>query len=358
MKKVLLSIMFAGVVSFASAQKSEIAEAKKAWDLLAISAGKPLPVQLKTLNEGLAHTDLAIANEKSKVMPDAWSYRALFASRIAVIDSTDLNNAKAKYQMAEEALAKAKELDTKGTQKDNIEMARVNIENALRNRAVYAYQKKDFAAALDAFNEITAKSPTDTMMYVNAGVTAKELKNYPEVIKNFRKAIDLNYKDSKILYSEIINITKDKLNDSVGFLAVLKEAGAKYPDDDYFITLETDQYIKAGDIQKSQEMLTKLITKDPKNATYQFLMGETYYRQALALQSDRNKIDVKKKKEFDAITLRMNKFLDQSIPYFDKALEIDPKNPNALENLKIIYMFRDDKPKYEAVKKRLEAIGQ
>ncbi|WEK21468.1 MAG: tetratricopeptide repeat protein [Candidatus Pedobacter colombiensis] len=356
MKKVLLSILFVGVASFANAQKSEISEAKKAWNLLGLTTGKTLADHLKALNGGLAHADLAVANEKSKDLPDAWSYRALFASRIALIDSVDLKNAKAKQKIAEESIAKAKELDKKGSEKDNIEQAKVNVENAIRNRAIFAYKKKDFAEALEAFNEITTKNPNDTSMYVNAGVTAKEIQNYPEVIRNFKKAIDLHYPDSKILYSEIINVTFDKLKDSVGGLALLKEAAAKYPDDSYFIGLETDLYIKKGDIAKSQEMLQKLIAKDPKNPTYQYLMGDTYYKQALAIQTQRNALDVKKTKEFNEMGVKMTKFIDLSIPYYKAALELDPKNANALENLKIIYLFKDDKVNYEAINKRLEAL--
>jgi tetratricopeptide (TPR) repeat protein len=283
MKKILLGILFVGVASFANAQKSEINAAKNAWTLLDITSGKTLPDHLKALNTGLSHTDKAIANEKSKDLPEAWVYRALFASRIALVDSVDQNNAKANQKIAEEAITKAKALDTKGADKQNIEIASVNVENALRNRAIYAYNKKDFAAALDAFNEITVKNPNDTSMYVNAGVTAKELQNYPEVVRNFKKAIDLNYKDSKVLYSEIVGITFDKIKDSVAGLDLLKEASAKYPDDSYFIGMETDLYIKKGDIAKSQEMLNKLIAKDPKNAIYHYLMGDTYYKQALEM---------------------------------------------------------------------------
>lgn len=356
MKKVLLGILFVGVTSFANAQKSEISEAKKAWNLLGITTGKTLADHLKALNDGLAHTDLAIAHEKSKDLPDAWSYRALFASRIALVDSVDLNNAKAKQKIAEEAIAKTQELDKKGAEKENIDQAKVNVENAVRNRAIYAYKKKDFAAALEAFNEITTKNPNDTSMYVNAGVTAKELQNYPEVIRNFKKAIELNYPDSKVLYSEIVNITLDKLKDTVAGLVLIKEAAAKYPDDAYFIGLETDHYIKTGDIAKSQEMLTKLIAKDPKNPTYHYLMGDTYYKQALAIQTQRNALDVKKTKEFNELGVKMTKFIDQSIPYYKAALELDPKHVNALENLKIIYLFKDDKVNYEAINKRLEAL--
>ncbi|ACU04368.1 MULTISPECIES: tetratricopeptide repeat protein [Pedobacter] len=356
MKKVLLGILFVGVTSYANAQKSEINEAKKAWNLLAVTSGKTLADHLKVLNGGLAHTDKAIADEKSKNLPDAWSYRALFASRIALVDSVDQNNAKANQKIAEEAIAKAKSLDEKGTEKENIETASVNVENALRNRAIYAFNKKNFAGALEAFNEITAKSPNDTTMYVNAGVTAKELQNYPEVVKNFKKAIDLNYKDSKILYSEIVSITFEKMKDSVAGLNLLKEASAKYPDDSYFIGMETDLYIKKGDIAKSQEMLQKLIAKDPKNAIYQYLMGDTYYKQALEIQTKRNALDVKKTKEFNEMGAKMTKLIDQSVPYYKAALELDPKNVNALENLKIIYLFKDDKVNYEVVNKKLAEL--
>lgn len=356
MKKVLLGMLFVGVASLANAQKSEISEAKKAWNLLSITSGKTLADNLKALNDGLGHTDKAIAHEKSKDLPDAWSYRALFASRIALVDSVDLNNAKANQKIAEEAITKAKALDTKGGEKENIQTASVNVENALRNRAIYAFNKKNFEGALEAFNEITTKNPNDTTMYVNAGVTAKELQNYPEVVRNFKKAIDLNYKDSKVLYSEIVNITFDKIKDSVGGLAILKEASAKFPDDSYFIGMETDLYIKKGDIEKSQEMLTKLIAKDPKNAIYQYLMGDTYYKQALAIQTKRNALDVKKTKEFNELGAKMTKLIDQSVPYYKAALDLDPKNVNALENLKIIYLFKDDKVNYEAINKKLAEL--
>jgi len=358
MKKVLLGVLFVGVATVANAQKSEVNEAKKAWNLLGITAGKTLDAHLKSLNTGLEHTDKAIADEKSKVMTEAWSYRALFASRIAMVDSVDLNNAKAKQKIAEEAIAKAVELDKKGSEKENIEQAKVSVENALRNRAIYAYKKKDFALALEAFNEITTKNPTDTGMYVNAGVTAKEIQNYPEVVKNFKKAIDLNYPDSKVLYSEIINITFDKLKDTVAGMTLLQEAGAKYPDDSYFIGMETDLYIKKGDIAKSQEMLKKLIAKDPKNAIYHYLLGDTYYKQALAIQTQRNALDVKKTKEFNEMGAKMTKFIDLSVPHYKTALELDPKNVNALENLKIIYLFKDDKVNYEVVNKKLNALKQ
>jgi len=357
MKKVLLSILFIGAATYANAQKSEVSKAKNAWALAKFSngAGKPLDVTLASLGEGLKATDNAIANEKSKTMPEAWSYRALFASRISFIDTVNVQNAIANEKIAEDAITKGKALDTKGEEKDNFAEAELTLNNALRNRAIFAYNKKDFKSALGYFNEITAKFPQDTSTYVNAGVTAKQIENYPEMVKNFNKAIDLNYKDSESLYSEVISTTFAQLKDTVGGSALLEKAIAKYPEDKYFIGMQTDLYIKQGNVAKSQEMLTKLIAKDDKNAAYQYAMGDTYYKQALDLQVKRNKIDAKNKKEFEAVTVKMTGFIDQALPYYKKAYELDPKMTAALENLKVIYAFKNDNVNYEATKKLLEA---
>eukprot|EP01132_Coremiostelium_polycephalum_P015382 gene15382-18585_t len=276
MKKVLFSILFAGAATLAHAQKSEVADAKKEWGLFQITMNqKPsLEKTLAALNSGLKHTDNAIANEKSKNMPEAWSYRALFASAIAASDTTNFENSSAKQKIAEEAVAKAKELDTKGDEKANISTAEINISNAIKLRAFTAYNKKDYAGALKYFNEATEKNPSDTSI---------------------------------------------ELKDTVGGIALLKEASAKFPDAEGFIQTETQLYINKGDIVKSEEMLNKLVAKDPKNPTYQYLM-------------------------------------DKALPYYLKSSELDPKYAPALEALKRVYAFKNDTPKYEAVKKKLEAL--
>lgn len=358
MKKVLLSVLLVGAATYANAQKGEVSKAKNAWGLakFASAQGQPLDKTLATLGEGLKFTDNAIAHEKSKDLPEAWVYRALFASKIAFTDTVNAENAIANAKIAEEAIAKAKELDTKGDEKENLDEAALTISNALRNRAIMAYNNKDFKSALSYFNEITAKNPQDTAMYVNAGVTAKQLQDYPQTVANFKKAIDLGSKDSESLYSEIISTSFESLKDTVGGTALLDAAVAKFPENPYFVGMQTDLYIKQGNIAKSQELLQKLIAKDGKNGAYQYAMGDTYYKQALDLQGKRNKIDAKNKKEFDAISAQMNGFIDQALPYYKKAYELDPKMTAALENLKVIYLFKDDKVNYEATKKILDGI--
>jgi tetratricopeptide (TPR) repeat protein len=357
MKKILLSILIVGSATLANAQKSEVTEAKKKWNIFTLTGtAQPLAKQLASLNAGLVNTDNAIANEKSKIMPDAWSYRALFSSSIAVADTLNEDNSIAKQKIAEEAVAKAKELDTKGEEKDNIVNAELNIRNSILVRGMKAYNKKDYENALKGFEQLLALNPQDTAMYLNAGVTAKLLNKYPESIGYFKKVIGFNSPDSKDLYSEIINMTLVTLKDTVGAMGLITEAMAKYPDDPNFVGSQTDIYIAQGNIVKSQESLSKLIAKDASKPVYHYLMGDTYYKQALAIQDDRKKLDAKKTKEFDALTAKMTGLIDQSLPFYKKAIEIDAKFVPALESLKQIYAFKNDNTNYEAIKKQLDAI--
>jgi len=359
MKRVFLSIVLAGAVSSAFAQKSEITAAKNDWGLFQLtssSATTPLAKKLEALAKGLAHTDKAIADEKSKVMPEAWSYRALFASSAAILDSTSTANADANLKIAQDAVVEAKKLDTKGSEKDNINLAETNISNAVRNGGVIAYNKKDYKTAYAKFVAATVINPNDTAMYLNAGIAARLNEDYPNMISQFKKVISLNSPQSKDLYSEIITTTLAKQKDTTAALAVIKEASAKFPENTDWIKTETQIYIDRGDATKSEQMLVALAAKEPNNPNYQVLLGNIYFSQALKLQADRNKIDPKKVKEFNEVTGKMNALLDKSLPFYKKALEVDAKNQGALETLKTIYAFRNDTKNYEDIKKRLDAL--
>ncbi|WP_293304841.1 tetratricopeptide repeat protein [Pedobacter sp. UBA5917] len=359
MKRVFLSIFLAGAVSAAFAQKSEVTAAKNDWGLFQLTsanASTPLAKKLESLAKGLAHTDKAIADEKSKVMPEAWSYRALFASSAAILDSTSTANADANLKIAQNAVVEAKKLDTKGSEKDNINLAETNIINAVRNGGVIAYNKKDYKTAYEKFVAATVINPQDTSMYLNAGIAARNIENYPDMITQFKKVIALNSPQSKDLYSEILNAVLSKQKDTTAALAIIKEATAKFPENTDWIKTETQIYIDRGDAAKSEQMLTALAAKEPNNPNYQVLLGNIYFSQALKLQNDRNKIDAKKVKEFNEVTAKMNALLDKSLPFYKKALEVDAKNQGALETLKTIYGFRNDTKNYEDIKKRLDAL--
>lgn len=357
MKKLILSVGIMSLSVFTYAQKSEVAEAKKAWDLFqAMNSAQPLQKNLDGLNKGLGHTDLAIAHEKTKNTVEPWALRASLASAVALLDTISNENANAKQKIAEEAIVKAEELDKKGEQKDNIANAKINIANAVQSRAIRAYNKKDFATAYKIFTEITEKNPSDTSMFLNAGVAAKQSGNYAGAVKNFKKVADFNVPDAKNLLLEAINIELVNLKDTTAAMASIDQALTKFPDDPDFVGTQTDVYIIRGEIEKSQQSLNKLLAKDPSKAIYHFLLGETYYKQALAVQAERQKIDAKKVKEYNAATAKMTALIDQSLPHYKKSHELDPKAVHTLEALKQVYGFKNDTKSFEEAKRLLDAI--
>lgn len=414
MKKLLLSILIVGSATLANAQKSEVAEAKRLWGIFQfsmmvdpdapktkmpqqrartgpastsgfgedgkadskvgktsaargsgpVSQTKPaetaklsfIDKQLANLKEGLTHADKAILHEKTKDTPEPYVYKALFTSQMALIDTLNVDNSVNNQKIAQEAIAKASSLDAKGAEKENIELASMNVRNAVTGRGLRAYNNKDYKTALASFKEVIALNPTDTSMYLNSAVVARMDQNYPEAITYFKKMIDFNVPDAKNYYSEIIGITLSNLKDTTATLALVKEALAKYPNDGDFISVETDIYISKGDIAKSQESLNKLIANNPKNALYQYLLGTTYFNTALEIQKQRDKLDAKKVKEYNAETAKVVAMIDQSLPYFNKALELDPNHQPSLDILTRIYAFKGDTKKYDEIKKRLDAL--
>lgn len=358
MKKVLLSILLAGVGSATFAQKSEIAEAKKAWGIyqLTASTGGDVSKKMETLNAAIKRTDAAIAHEKTKDLPEAWSYRALLTSAAALTDTVNLQNADTYLKTSQEAIDKAKTLDTKGAEKENIEQAQSNISNAVRNIGVLAYQKKDFKTAYDKFMQATVINPNDTGMYLNAGIAARNLQDYPKMIDSYKKVIALNHPESAALYEEIISTHLTASKDTTAAMAAITEAKAKYPENINFITNETQIYLQKGDVDKAESTLNTLVAKQPGNATFQAALGNVYLQQALKLQGNLNKIDAKNVKVYNAAKEKRDALVEKSVPYFTKALEIDPKNVGALENLKTIYTFKNDTKNYNDIKARLDAI--
>ena len=375
MKKVFFSILFIGAASYANAQKTEVAEAKKIWGIFELTmsvdpakrgstptttspGGTFIQKQIVRLTDGLSHIDKAIVHDKTKDLPETWVYKSLFHSTISAVDTLNIANSKKNQKIAEEAIAKAKSLDLKNEFKDPIAQAEGNIDVALSSRGIMSYNKKDFADAYENFILLAEKKKTDPSWFLNAAVAANLMSNYPEAIKNFKKVISFNTPDTQNLYFQVIGITLDKLKDTTAAMALLDEAIAKYPDDNGLIGTQTDIYIIKGDIAKSQASLAKLIVKDPNKAVYQYLMGETYYKQALLMQEERKKIDLKKVKEFDAISAKMLALIDKSLPFYQKSHELDPKFVSTLETLKQIYGFKNDTTNFNDIKKKLDAIPQ
>ena len=118
-------------------------------------------------------------------------------------------------------------------------------------------------------------------------------------------------KDTSFVYSALYKATIDK--DKAAAIKWLEEGRRKFPEDNQLLFAEINYYLKEGKLEQLIDKLKEGITKEPKNASLTFTLGNVY--------------DNLSQNEKDAEKSKM--YAEQSIVYYNKTLEIDPKNVDA-----------------------------
>ncbi len=311
MKKTILSILLASLVFVASAQKSEIAAAKNNYALYEISlqTKSPLKKKLETLNLAKESTDKAIVNEKTKDNAELWAYRALIYSTISATDTVNKENATASFTTAEEAIVKAKALDTKKENAKTIESSEKNLAIMMQNKGVAAFNKKDYKEAYNSFKFISDVMPTDTLFSMYTAIAANSSQMYDEAIKYYDRTLT-NNKANSGLYQELGRIYLTK-KDTTNALKVIEEGRKQNPSHMGLIFDELNIYLNRGQAAQQLAKIENAIAKEPKNKTLRFVSGIAY---------------------------SANKDVEKSIAAYKSALEIDPNYADAIYNLAVIYI--------------------
>ena len=63
-------------------------------------------------------------------------------------------------------------------------------------------------------------------------------------------------------------------------------------------------------------------------------------------------------KEFEKTKKEAEKYWEQALPYMERALEIQPDDPNVLESLKGLYYRFDRMDKYNEIKAKIEGLNK
>lgn len=311
MKKTILSLMMISYIFVAFAQKSEINSAKQNYALyeVGLQTKSPMKKQLELLNLAKESTDKAIANDKTKDNAELWAYRSIIFSSIAVTDTVSKANSESAFKAAQDALVKAKELDTKKENVKYIESSEQNLAIMMQNKGVAAFNKKDYKEAYSSFKFIADVKPQDSLFNMYTAIAANSAQMYDEAAKYYRKSIDINPKNPA-LYDELAKVYLAK-TDTTNALKVIEEGRIKHPE---FMTLIYDElniYLNRGQAAKQITKIENALTKDPKNKTLYFVAGVAY---------------------------SANKQLDKAEESYNKALEIDPGYADAIYNLAVIYI--------------------
>lgn len=411
MKKLILSLLLiVGLAGTTYAQKANVNKAKNkalmetpdfpgAWELI-----KP-----------------ALENETTKNLANTWYVAGLVGykenesmDKAALLGTTADPDKKGETVMASyKYFVVADSLDQLPDAKGNVKpKLRKNIKKMVREYYESIYQtsplivygahlfdKKDYDAALGVFKAFIAipdlplsegeiaKDSTYNMILYYAAISASNAGKADEAIKYYEDLKGKNYEEMavyQLLYEEY-----NKKNDTINFVNVLKEGAEKFPTEPWFLQNLINFYIYSGQTETALEYLNTAIQRDPNLAQYRFVqgglheslgdaeaaeaaylkaieidpkmasvydaLGRLHYNKAIAiLDATYTMRDIKKAKAEEA---KATEEFKQALPYYQKALELEPDQTSYKVMLRTLYYRLKMDKEYEAMDKEINALN-
>lgn len=268
---------------------------------------------------------------------------------------------------------------------------------------IYLNEQRDFQNAFEAFQkhlsipDLTmfdekqlAKMPKDTtyMQYKYYGALfAIQAENHAAAIPMLEELVHGTYEPmtcAQFLYQEYVNV-----KDTANFVRVLKENMVKFPSEPWFLQNLINYYIFSNKENEAVAYLNQAIEQDPTIAQYYLIRGNLeenlkqyeaamvdfekalsldpkmadaeagkgriYYNQAVKVNEDAAYLDGAAYKE---ALKQMNDLFMQSVPYFEKAHQMNPENRDYMIVLKQLYYRFHEKDaqmeqKYNAIMEEL-----
>ena len=287
--------------------------------------------------------------------------------------------------LAKESLLKAKELDTKGELKEDLQKATANLVSGLYNAGAEFYTAKNYVEAAKSFegtyllNKELGK--IDTASIFNAGLSSELAKDDAGAIKYYSLLVDLKYPQAPVFSSlAVMLINQGKFEEAK---AVVAKGKLQFPDNFDMLIAETNIYLKSGQTEKALEALETAVKKDTTNQTIYFAVGANYnilandaskpadfraacynkaekaYLKALKIKPDyfdatynlgalyvnkasvvieeANKLNLNETAKYDKLKADADNILKLALPYLEKAHQLEPKDMSTLTALKEIY---------------------
>ncbi|RYZ96797.1 MAG: tetratricopeptide repeat protein [Sphingobacteriaceae bacterium] len=420
MKIKFLIVGMLGLVSATTyAQKSELKIAKDEYDKYEGLKGTSGGLAATSLNTAKTAVDKASANVKTSIYPQTYALKGAIYAALAAQDSVPATSAPL-IAAAEEALKKAKEVDTKGENKSDIENGYKYLAQSSLNKGVKEYQTGKYDLAYTSFDKYRQILPEDTNAIYYTGLAAanaatSDAKFIPLAVSNYTKLLTTKFSKADDIYYELSTLQLIG-KDTVAALKTVTEGIAKYPSKSTLRAREIEinlitgkgedviskiqaaianepnnkslyyyagvTYAKLADViaekqkktkvatskaalqpkkteyyNKASEMYKKALELDPKYADAALNLGYVMVNPAIDAYNAANGLPATKQKEYEAGITASNKLFDAAKPYLDKAIELNPKSADAYFNLKTYYLGKKDLINANKTQKQIEALG-
>jgi len=267
------------------------------------------------------------------------------------------------------------------------------------NAGLFAYEKKDYKQAYEDFKlygdipdldlfkgekwDLPPVDTTDLQIRYYAGLAASLIPDHQAAINMFSGIINKGYTQNAVFKEsdvyQRLSYEYNQVKDSTNFERVIKEGFTKFPGDEYYVSNLINLSINSGKFSEAIDYLNKAIAQHPEDAQLYDVLGQVYEADkntddALkymkkASDMDPNNADflshigrvyfnlgVEKRKAADDISDAAQSkevsgqaldYFKQSMPYWEKVFQMDPKNTGAIFALRSIYYNLSMNDKYE-----------
>lgn len=334
--------------------------------------------------------DEAVVHEKTMHDAKAWYYRGNIYYDIAVSPDSSINILDPDpLNVAWESYLKCEEYDVKGSYSEDVTKMIPAIGQGYYNQGVLNYNNKDYKGAALAFEKaFTVNESTgnpDTVSLYNAAI-ASTLGDYDDLaMKYYEQLEDLGYNKPDI-YTSLSELYQEK-GDTVLALKTLQIGRNIFPDDFDLLISETNIYLAQDNIEGALANLELALEREKNNQTIYFAVGTNYdqlgmidkaeeaYKNAISLQPDyfeanynlgalyvnkaaeiieeANNLPLDAVEEYNKAKAEADNLLTESLPYLEKALELEPDDTNTMISLKEIYTRLGMMDKLKEIDKKL-----
>ena len=390
MKKINLTLAILAISLVTFAQKHNIVNAS-------------IALRNQNFVEAKQYIDEAYNNESTSNDAKMWNYRSKIYLEIAKqkkeLDSEAILKATEAYLKCIQKDKKGRVIVRKWTKEEDVLNGLVNCGVLLFNFATEMYNNGSYKSSIAYYQEILNVIPFDSddqfkrrnitneTIYMRLYMSLFKMKDYLNAKRYLQKLIDNNYNDPKV-YQYMSNIFVEEGNNDKA-LEYLSQGREIFEDDQQLINDEINMYIR---LNRKDELIAKLtiaLEKDPENEVLLDIRGTVYYniddftnsekdfRELLEINpnsfnansilasiliNNANILIEKSNKTsnnslYEKYRIDSDALLHSSLPYLEKAFNIDPKNKMNLEMLKQIYYKVGDYKKSSEIKKILENLN-
>jgi len=380
----LAVLVLCGTATFA--QKSQVTSA---WNYL----------RNNELGNARTAIDAAAKEESTVGMAKTWAYRGkvYLATAVDTVERKSVPNA---LDEAQTSFMKAAELDTKNEFKDDIQNGLQSIAFMRFNDGVQPYNAQKYDDAYKQFKGVSDiyaflnkqynMGIVDTSALYYSAFSAAKMNKYGEATESYNKLVSMNYKKPEV-YQGLSQVALAQ-KDTTTALKYIEQGRTAFPDNNALMFDELNIYLAQN---RTNEVLTKLqeaIAKNPKSAAelnyvlgnkydlalhdtanamkyyneslklkpdyfdVNYSAGAMYFNQAVIINDQMNKLPLSDQKKYDELKTRRDMLFRRTLPYMEKAYELNPKDRDTLLALKELYARLNMTDKQTKISGELKAL--